>query len=169
MAALWPSKFPLEHLAEASENDKTVFSALYMGRPSPEEGDYFKTEMLVGYKPEEWPGDQNLEWYGASDHALTTKEDRDANCLGCAGVDKNDVVWIPPDIVWRRCETDVLVDEMLDQMRRHKPLVWFAERDHISKSIGPFLTKRMAEEGLYVYVEPSPASKDHQTRARSIQ
>src|SRR3990167_4129326 len=110
MAALWPSKFPLEHLAEASENDKTVFSALYMGRPSPEEGDYFKTEMLVGY---------------------------------------NDVVWIPPDIVWRRCETDVLVDEMLDQMRRHKPLVWFAERDHISKSIGPFLTKRMAEEGLY--------------------
>lgn len=167
MAALWKSKFPLEHLAEASENDKAIFSALYMGRPSPEEGDYFKTNMILEYGPHDLPHD--LEYYAASDHALTTKEQNDANCLGCVGVDKNDEIWVLPDLVFERMETDQTVEEMLDQIRRHKPLIWWAERDHISKSIGPFLRQRMKEERVYCLIEESPATTDHRTRARAIQ
>ncbi len=166
-AALWDDRFPLEHLAEAYENDKSIFTALYMGRPSPEEGDFFKVGMLREYKAEDLP--ENLTPYAASDHALTTRQDRDANCFGCVGVDERGEVWIYHDLVWDRFETDVAVDEMIELMRRHRPHVWWAERDHISKAIGPFMRTRMREEGVFCYVEESPANKDHKTRARGIQ
>ena len=166
--ALWPDRFPLQHLAEARENNARTFSALYMGRPSPEEGDYFKKDMLRGYdSPDELP--KQLRMYGASDHAVSTKQERDATVAGCFGVDDADNIWIMPDVFWDRVETDKTVEEMLERIRRHKPIVWWAARDHISKSIGPFLRRRMQEEKVYGYIEESPETKDPLIRARSIQ
>lgn len=166
--ALWPDRFPLHHLAEARENNARTFAALYMGRPAPEEGDYFKADWLAGYEdPSQIPS--NLRMYAASDHAVSTKQERDATVLGCFGVAEDDTIWIMPDVFWDRVETDQTVEEILALMQRHKPIVWWAARDHISKSIGPFLRRRMQEERIYGYVEESPEVKDHLTRARSIQ
>ena len=53
------------------------------------------------------------------------------------------------DIVWARLPTDVVVERMIDLMAKYKPLHWWAERGHISKSIGPFLRKRMLERSTY--------------------
>jgi predicted phage terminase large subunit-like protein len=61
-----------------------------------------------------------------------------------------------------------VVDAMLDIMKRHKPLMWWAERGHISKSIGPFLRKRMIEEGIFCAIDEVVPAKNKETRAQSI-
>lgn len=169
--ALWPERYPLSEL----ESIKRVlgprdWSALYQGKPTPEDGDYFKKAdiMSAAYKtPAELP--RNLVWYGASDHALKVAQGRDYNVIGCVGVDENEDIWVPPDIYWGRCETDKQVEEMLAQIRRHKPLNWWSGRDHITGAIGPYLRKRMAEERLHCWIEELPERGDKRQKARAAQ
>jgi predicted phage terminase large subunit-like protein len=168
IASLWEERFSLEHLASAYMLNKSGFTALYMGRPTPEDGEFFKRDDFKPYRYNELP--KNLRMYGASDHALTTKQRNDASVLGCAGVDEHGEIWIMPDVVWHREETDKTVAAMVDQMKRHKPVLWFAEGDAIKKAIGPFLRQRMRAEGVYTTnVISLPISGDKSSRARSIQ
>jgi hypothetical protein len=53
-------------------------------------------------------------------------------------------------------------------MKRWKPIVWWAEGGHISKSIGPFLHKRMREEKVYINVREQTPAGDKQQRAQAI-
>ncbi len=168
LATLWPERKSLKFLAAAKRLDKKAFESLYEGNPAPDDGDYFKRDDLVGYSPEEWP--KNLMMYGASDHALTTKEENDANCCGAFGVDDQGVVWISPDLYWKRAETDETLDAILHLMKHHKILVWFAEDEHINKSLGPFRRKKQREENIHTAVLGiSPGRRDLKARARSIQ
>lgn len=167
IASLWPEKFPLTFLAEAKHNDPVGFSALRMGKPTPDDGSYFRVEDIVEYDPGDLP--KSLRKYGASDHAVSKKQDRDYTVLGCVGVDENDDIWVLPDLVWDRMETDRTVEEMIHQFRTHKPQLWWMENELISKSFGPFLRKRMQEERVYTTVDPVTPSSDKQMRARSVQ
>jgi predicted phage terminase large subunit-like protein len=88
--------------------------------------------------------------------------------MGCVGIDEEDNIWVLPDLFWRRAQTDVVCDAMLDQFRRNAPLLWWAEKGHISKAIGPFLRKRMQEEKIYCAIDEVTPSKDKQTRAQAI-
>jgi predicted phage terminase large subunit-like protein len=167
MASLWEEKFPLTFLAEAKHNDPVGFSALRMGKPSPDDGSYFRAEDIVEYDIDELP--KTLRKYGASDHAVSKAQNRDYTVLGCIGVDEHDDIWVLPDLVWDRMETDQTVEEMLIQFKLHKPLLWWMESELISKSFGPFLYKRMREERIYTSVDAVTPSKDKSLRARSIQ
>ena len=167
MSALWPGRKSLPLLAEARQSDARTFEALYMGRPSPEEGTYFKLDYLREYDRGELP--KQLRLYGASDHAVTSKQARDLNCLGCIGVDENDEIWVLPDLVWRRMETDAVVDELIAQFRAHRPHAWWMENELISKSFGPFLRKRMRREKVWTMIDPVTPMVDIEARARSIQ
>lgn len=167
MSALWPERKSLEFLAEARLGDPKGFDSLYMGKPSPDDGEYFKAEWLVEYDREDLP--QNLRKYGASDHAVSVKQDRDYTVLGCVGVDENDDIWVLPDVVWEQMQTPRTVEEILEQMRRHKPMLWWMESELISKSFGPFLHQRMKETRTYCAIDPVVPSKDKRTRARAIQ
>lgn len=166
-SSLWEERFSLQHLRTAQRMNPRGFEALYQGNPSPEDGSYFKAENLVEYMPNQLP--KNLRIYGASDHALTKKQENDASCLGCVGVDENNNIWILPDIWWNREEPDIMVDAMIDQMLNHKPLIWWAEDEHIKKSVGPFLQRRMLERSAFCLVEGMTSSKDLVQRARPIQ
>ncbi|MEP6827969.1 MAG: hypothetical protein ABJA10_07830, partial [Aestuariivirga sp.] len=167
-SALWPEKKSLKFLAEVKQMDSRVFGALYMGKPTPEDGDYFKSEDVIEYNREDLP--QNLRKYGASDHAVGTKQRNDSTVIGCVGIDEKDNIWIMPDLVWDKFQTDRTVEEMIAAMKRHKPMLWWMESELISKSFGPFLKKRMLEEKVYTYVDPvSVAKSDKQIRARAIQ
>ena len=74
-----------------------------------------------------------------------------------------------PDLVWRMLNAQQATEAMLALMQKIKPVFWWAERGHISKSIGPFLRKRMLETKTYcTIIEMSPAG-DKQQRAQSIQ
>jgi predicted phage terminase large subunit-like protein len=167
IAELWPRKFPFKFLAEAKRLDPQGFSALRMGKPSPEEGSYFRAEDLIEYDVQDLP--RELKKYGASDHAVSMLQHRDYTVVGCVGIDENDDIWVLPDVVWERMETDQTVEEILLQFKTHKPQLWWMESELISKSFGPFLRKRMQEERLYVPVDAVTVSKDKPTRARSIQ
>lgn len=165
--SLWPDRFPVEFLENARRLNPRGFSALYQGRPTPDDGEFFKKDYLKTYKAEELP--KNLRIYCASDHAVSTKQDRDPTVLLAAGVDEEGVIWVLPDLWWRREQTDKVVEAMIAMMRRHKPLFWWAENGHISKAIGPFLRKRLIEEQVFCSIVEQTPVKDKMTRAQSIQ
>lgn len=165
--ALWPEKFSVKFLEGQQRLDPRGFQALYQGRPSSETGNFFRAEDLLTYKQDELP--KNLRYYIASDHAVSTKQDRDKTALIPVGVDEDDNIYVLPDVFWKNAAADVSVDAMLALMERYKPLFWWAERGQISKSIGPFLRKRMREERIYCSMIELTPNIDKQSRAQSIQ
>lgn len=167
MTSLWPGRKSLAFLAEAKTLDPYGFSALYMGKPTADDGEFFRASDMVEYDPDELP--QNLVHYGASDHAVSLQQQKDYTVIGCVGVDEQDNIWVLPDLVWDRMQTDRTVDEILNKMKTHKPAVWWMESELISKAFGPFLHKRMDEERTYCPIDPIVPSKDKRMMARSIQ
>jgi predicted phage terminase large subunit-like protein len=167
MVALWEEDKDLAHFAQWKIGDPRTFSALVMGKPVPDEGEYFRREWLIEYEPHELP--TKLRKFGASDHAVSVKAGRDYTVIGCVGVDENDDIWVLPDLVWDRMETTRTVEELIHQFQAHKPNLWWMEDELISKSFGPFLRKRMQETKTYVTLDPQTPSKDKRTRARAIQ
>ena len=167
LVSLWPGRKSLEFLAEAKTLDAAGFHALYMGQPTSEAGDYFKADWMLEYDEDELPKDVTV--YGASDHAVSVKQGKDYTVIGCVGVDTNDDIWVLPDLVWGRMQTDRTVEELISQMEIHRPACWWLEEELISKSFGPFLYKRMAERKVYTTIDTLVPAKDKRTQARSIQ
>lgn len=165
--ALWPERFPAPHLNAIKNRNPRGFASLYQGRPSPDEGDYFEKKTITTYASiKDLP--KNLRMFAASDHAVSTKQRADLTCLGIGGMDEDGVLWVHPDLAWARYPTDITVEKMMGLMTRHRPLSWWAEGDHISKSIGPFLRKRMLADHVNCAVEPVTISKDKETVGQSI-
>lgn len=166
--ALCPRRYPVEQLTSIKAMvGRRVWSSLYMQNPSPDEGLHFRREMFKWYdRPKDLP--THLNRYAASDHALTEKQENDATVLGSFGVDPDDHIWILPGLKWGRWQTDVTLDEMIAMMKRDRPLMWFAEDEHINKSLGPFRRKRMLAEKVYVSIMPLRPVKDLKARAASI-
>lgn len=166
---LWPERFDKTFLEGQKRTDPRGFMALYQGRPTPEDGTFFRAEMLHEYHSKnQRPPDEELRFYCASDHAVSTAQERDKTCLLPFGVDKNDTIWIMEDVLWGRYPTDRVVDEMCKLMRKYKPMFWFGEKGPISKSIGPFLRKRMVETKSYCAIDEIPPLGDKLSRAQSM-
>ncbi|MEC5291582.1 phage terminase large subunit [Aurantimonas sp. C2-3-R2] len=163
---LWPERYDLDFLRQQQRLDPLGFAALYQQRPTVADGVLFRRETIQHYRPDELPDD--LRIYCASDHAVSMAERRDPTVLLKVGVDKQDNIYVL-DCIWKQMPADVAVEAMLTMGGgSNKPLLWWAEKGHISKSIGPFLRKRMMETGTYInLVEVTPA-KDKETRAQSI-
>lgn len=164
--SIWPERFPKEYLEGIRNIDPKGFSALFQCRPSPEDGEFFRKQFISTYQLNELP--KNLRNYSASDHAVSLEQNRDLTCLIHAGVDESDTLWIYPDLFWKQADTLEVTEAMLTAMAFHHPLFWWAESGHISKSIGPFLRKRMAEDRTYCAILEMTPAKDKRTRAQSI-
>lgn len=166
--ALWEKRHSARRLKSMRSLNPRGFNANYQGRPTAEDGEFFKRDWLKTYRTlDELP--PNLRMYGASDHAVGLKQENDPSCLMMVGVDERDHIWVMPDLFWQRAGTEVTVERMIDMMDLHKPLVWWGEDDHIMKSIGPFLFKRMQERQVYCNVEKVSAGKiDKGNRAQAI-
>lgn len=166
---LWPDgpdRFDLDFLNEQRILDPLGFEALYQQRPSLLDGDMFRRDDIRLYKPSELPED--LRVYCASDHAVGTGQRNDSTVLLKVGVDPNNDIYLL-DCYWKRAKTDAVVEAMLDMCRGNmKPLFWWAEKGHISKSIGPFLRKRMVETNTYINLREVTPVADKATRAQSI-
>jgi len=165
--ALWPTRFGRNFLLGLQRRDARGFSALYQGKPSPAGGTFFSIKWLNTYKPLELPS--GLRHYAASDHAVSLKQNADKTCLMTVGVDPDDNIWVLPDLVWRTMTAEQTTEAMLRMMRAYKPMFWWAERSHISKSIGPFLRKRMLETSTFCSLIEMQPIADKQTRAQSVQ
>jgi len=167
ISALWEQDKDLAFFAQWKTGDPRTFSALVMGQPTIEDGEYFTKDSIVEYELADLP--KNLKIYGASDHAVSEKQNRDESVVGCVGIDEDDNIWVLPDIRWEKMPTDKTVEELIFQFKAHAPLLWWMESELISKSFGPFLHKRMTEERVYITIETVTPSKDKQIRARAIQ
>jgi predicted phage terminase large subunit-like protein len=163
---LWPQRFGKAHLESIRNRNPVGFSALYQQRPSPDDGDYFKAAMIRTYLPHELPG--RLRVYVGSDHAVDKKQRNDENVILTVGIDEHDVMWVL-DCWWKRAKTDETVEEMLATMKRWRPITWWSGKDHITKSIGPFLTARMRKEKVYISIVELSDSKDKEQKAQAIQ
>lgn len=166
-SALWPKRFPLHHLKEIEENDRRIYAALYLGQPAPDDGDFFRAEHFQTYAPGDLP--RALRKYVASDHAVSEKQRADWTVMVPVGVCERNIIWVLPDVFWQQAAADKAVEAMLALNKRHKPLWWRAGRDHITKSIGPFLRKRMAEENNWINLIEEPENGDKVRKAQAIQ
>lgn len=162
--ALWPEAYPMEQLEKIrraiGERD---WNALYMQRPAPDEGDFFKREWFKRYDK----APDRLHVYGASDYAVTDGGG-DFTELGMFGVDSGGNIYI---LDWWSGKTtpDFWIDSQIELIAKHKPLRWFGESGVIQKAIEPFLTKRMHEKNTHCYTEWLPSIADKATRARGFQ
>jgi predicted phage terminase large subunit-like protein len=167
-APLWPDgpdTFDLEFLQSQQRLDPMGFAALYQQRPSAVDGILFRREHIRYYRPENLPDD--LRIYAASDHAVSVKQNRDYTVMLIVGLDRQQNIYLL-DCFWERATTDRVVETMIDMAQLRNPLIWWAERGHITQSIGPFLKKRMMErQAFFNVVEVTPAA-DKQQRAQSI-
>lgn len=167
---LWPERFTKEYLNDIRATDPRGFAALYQGRPSPREGAFFRHDDIVPYnRMDEVPAEHKMRYYAASDHAVSLDRVADKTCLIVVGVDEKDHIWIMPDMVWMRLDSNAAVEGMLVLMKKYKPQFWWAEAGAITKSIGPFLRKRMAEKGVFCAMDPISPASDKQQRAQAIQ
>ena len=168
--ALWPERFDREYLDNIRETDIRGFQALYQGRPTPEEGSFFKAVHMRTYaRVSDMPPKERLRFYAASDHAVSLEQGRDKTCLMVVGVDDHDQMWVQNDLFWQQADTSLVVETMTILMERYKPIFWWAEKGHISKSIGPFLRKRMLEKRVFCSIDELTPVGDKQTRAQSVQ
>jgi len=151
---------------EMFPKDARVASALYQLRPSPEEGDFFKKDWLVEYKHStDVPEGRH---YSVSDHAVSLKQEADPTLLVNFVVDEKEDIWIKDDFFWERANTLVVCNQMLSMAEGHRPVCWFAGKEHITASIGPFLHKLQQERGVYFTIEESVSKRDKPTRCQAI-
>lgn len=175
--ALWPNwQDRDELLAIKGDVDARVWSALYQGSPTPEDGDYFTRAMIKEYgdgcvdsngKKVERPPLDELRIYQAMDLAVSQEKRHDASCLLTVGIDQNENIWVL-DALWERRPADSLIDAILYEMQRYNPIIVWGEKGQITKSIGPFMRKRMVELGIYAYIEEESPTVDKTVRSRSI-
>jgi len=167
--ALWPKRFGLKYLKSMQGQDPRGFSALYQGRPSPEDGAFFEEHQMTQFAPLDMPKPEAMRWYMASDHAVSISQEADKNCIMLFGVDEYSTIWIHPQLTWQKMASDQIIESALWLVDKYKPLMWFAERGVIEKSIGPFLRKRMIEKQVFVSIRTFTPVTDKMARAQSIQ
>jgi predicted phage terminase large subunit-like protein len=167
--ALWPERFPVPFLQSQKRLDPLGYAALYQQRPSPEEGAFFKNDEIMTYAMHERPKLETMRFYVASDHAVgADKKKHDASVFIVGGVCPKNMLWLV-DCWWKRAPADVAVEAMLDLMDTWRPILWWAEDGHITKSIGPFLLKRKLERGIGgCAIDTVHPAKSKEQRAQSI-
>ena len=162
--ALWPEAYPVEALKRIKQTTiPRYWSALYQQKPTPDEGDYFKSDWFEYY--DEPP--KNLRIYGASDYAVT-HEGGDYTVHVVCGVDQEDNVYVL-DLYREQATSDVWVLEFLRLIKKWKPLTWAEEQGQILKSLDPIIKKMMRAKKIYCHREQFPSVADKPTRARSFQ
>ena len=164
---LWPERFSLEFLEAQRQLNPRGFSALYQQKPTPDDGDYFQRDWIQLYDPAR-VNIKDLRIFAASDHAVgKDKNKNDRTVLLIIGVDTLQNIYLI-DCWIGRAGSDVVVERMIDLIGMYKPIAWWAEKGHITQSIGPFLFKRMMERNTYCTIDEVTPVSNKEQRAQSI-
>lgn len=166
---LWPEWFTKVYWEQTKlaqqRADIRNWSALYQQRPSPEAGTYFNRDDFKRYPLGEAP--KYLSKFGASDYAVT-EDGGDFTEQGVAGLCPEGNLYL---IDWISCqsESDVWVDDLLDLVKKHDPVIWGAEVGQIKKAVSPWLNKRSLQRKIFVNLEAMSHVGDKAANARSFQ
>lgn len=110
----------------------------------------------------------SMRIYGAGDFACSEEEGANKSCLGYGGWDGT-TLWILPKLYWKREDTGKVVRAWLAMNKDIEAMIWWAEKGHISKSLGPFMRDIMQEQSNFLRIEEVTPSKAKDVRARSFQ
>jgi len=160
---IWPEWFGPEHFTPFMRDPRS-WSSLYMQKPSPGDGLFFKAEHFVEH--DEAPEREALKIYGSTDAAVSADQgDYTVHCI--TAVDSQDRLWLLD--VWRQqAPTDVWVDAMADLMRKWSPFVWLEEGGVIQKAVDPVIRKTLVDRKVYTYRESLPSIGNKEARAISF-
>lgn len=154
--ALWPERFPLPWLRTQELMNPRQFNSLYMGRPTPLEGAFFKRDQILGYERGTVP--KNTTRYLSGDLAVSETVSADKTCIGAWEVDENGILYLMPDIKWGKFDTGVTIDWVIDKAKEITALTFYQEKGVISKATAPTLKKRMQEKKKYFGCEYLPVT-----------
>lgn len=162
--ALWPEKKDIPELKQIRKVlGLREWSALYMQRPTPEEGAFFSRKDV-----RRWATiPQGLSIYASSDYAVKDKGgDYTVHCI--IGVDHALNYYLLD--MWRgKTNSGAWIEAMLTLMRRYKPLVWFGEKGVIQHAVEPFLAQRMqATKTFTTLLHWVPSLTDKASRAMPL-
>jgi len=163
--ALWPEAYPIEALERIRANTlPRYWSALYQQKPTPDEGDYFKSDWFRTYTTA--PPLSEMRVYGGSDYAVT-EGGGDYTAHVVIGMDPTGRLYLLD--LWRKqAASDEWVESFCDLVLKYKPLAWAEESGQIKGSVGPFLVRTMRDRGAYCHREQFPTRGDKAVRAQSI-
>lgn len=164
---LWPEWFT-EKQVERAKRDPRTWAALYQQNPRPEAGNWFDKDSILTYSASELPRLSELNIYAASDWALRENQQNDRNCHLLAGMDSNGRLWILPRMFWKRCNTLVASNSMFDLNKDYSPRTWWAGRENITGSIGPFVQKEMHERQNFIPIVELSEAKDKTAKASAF-
>ena len=162
---LWPEWFDEEHAREVLAKDPETRAGLFQQDPTPEEGNYFKKNWIVGYKPSDLP--KNCRPYAGSDWALRKESRNDFTCHIPVNLDDEGRIWILP-WYWMKADTLEATQAMFDIAKRHKPIIWWHGRENITGSIGPFIYQKMREDKVFIPIEELPEGRNKEAKAQPI-
>lgn len=163
--ALWPERYDLDFLESQQRLDPLGFAALYQQRPTVADGVLFRRENVRYYDKDSLPP---CNFYCSSDHAIKTGQRNDFTVMLKAGVTKGMDIFLT-ECFWQKARTDVAVNQMIAMARGDtRPLLWFAGKDHITGSIGPFLYKEMAAQSTYFNLKELTDVSDKEQKAQPI-
>lgn len=166
---LWPEWFTAAHWQQYKAKART-WASLYQGRPKPESGNQFERDWFVYYQPHELPA--RLEYYGASDFAVTEKdlekrEEPDYTEHGVAGLDDAGTLWI---VDWwaEQVELDESVGAQLAMIRQHSPLWWYGEKGGQENAVRPVRRLLERESDQFANYEYLPTVGDKVARVQAF-
>jgi predicted phage terminase large subunit-like protein len=164
---LWPEWFPADHWREVELDplSQRTWASLYQQRPTGEGIGDFKREWFRLYQPEELP--KHLEFYIASDFAVSEKDHNDQTEHGVFGMDEKGDLWA---VDWwgGKASTDVTIEAALDLVTKWSPVQWWDEGGVIDKAIRPAVERRMRERRSFVTLDSLPMIGDKRARAQSF-
>lgn len=163
---LWPKRFDRPFFEEIRDGNPQGFAKLYQGIPTAADGDYFTRAMIMPYEPYQLP--RELTRYAASDHALSLSTQADDTVLGGVGICKDGDLWVLPETFIGKIPANIMVDRMIALNKIWHPMIWWAESEHISKAIAPFLRQQMREQSSYINIRESSSNKDPLRRAQPL-
>jgi hypothetical protein len=164
--ALWPDQYDVKALEKIRlAIGSRDWSALYLQRPTPETGDFFKSEWLRPYKTA--PDRKTLQIYGGTDAAVTA-DGGDFTVHVVVGIDPEGNAWLLD--CWRKqASSDEWVGAWCDLVLKWKPLGWAEETGQIKGGVGPFWDREARTRKAYCPREAFPTGRGSKpVRAQSF-
>jgi phage terminase large subunit-like protein len=164
---LHPARYSLKQLLQIK---KTLmprhWSALYQQNPQPDEGPYFAKSMFMPLN-NPLPGERHV--YQAWDFAITEKQSADWTVGTTGALDYDDNLEAVDLVRFRSGDAMKIVDTMLDQYDRWRPLAVGVEDGQIWRTMAAYFTRRCQERKLYPTVVLLKPVTDKAARARPLQ
>jgi predicted phage terminase large subunit-like protein len=147
-----------------AEADARTWSSLYQQEPTPEDGDYFKSEWIISVS--NIPPLDEMWTYGGSDYAVTS-QGGDYTVHAVVGLDHDQNMYLLD--IWRKqASSDEWVEAWCDLVKKWRPIGWAEEQGQIKSGVGPFLDKRARERQAFCARTQFPTRGDKAIRAQSI-